>query len=1332
MKKFLIKKGMLLVILFGISMQLNAQKLFVVDDSGNDGSVFIIGSNNTNVNEIISYKGLTIGGTVVSVIWSVSSGGVIQSQNTTGVTIKWVSPGNQLITYQAITTNGSINATFAVIVNGSGTGTIPSTPPVGTQLDATENFTYNVSYLQAFDEGDLNNSDGSTKISSEDMLQSITYFDGLGRPKQQVGIRQSPVNNQDIITNIEYDNFGRQVKDYLPYTHSYLDYGKFRNDAKSQTEEYYKANFATEINTTNPNPYSEKVMENSPLGRVFEQGAPGYDWRVTGNTVKFDYDTNTDSEVKIYYVSTVFNGNTYIPTLEGGLLDYPKTQLYKTVTKDENWTSGNNHTTEEFKNKNGQIILKRTYGDSKVNGATQYGVAHDTYYVYDNFGNLTYVLPPKAEANENKPSVTELNDLCYQYAYDHRNRLVEKKIPGKGVEFIVYDNLDRPVLTQDPNLRATQDWLFTKYDKLGRVAYTGMYHNGSTRLTIQPLFEDDLAENMYEERTTSIITVDQYRLYYTNKSYPNDASNLVIYTINYYDDYNFDLAGSELPESIYSKIPTTNVKGLPTGTKVRVLTADAKGVLTTSDWITSLTYYDTIHRPIYSYTHNDYLQTTDKIKSKLDFTGKVLKTNSVHSIKLKDTLTIIIDDVFTYDQQGRLLKQTQEINNNTVLETIVENQYDKMGQLVSKGVGGKDSNANRLQAVDYKYNIRGWLTNINDVSDFGTDLFASRLNYNVVDPLLGGVKLYNGNISQTLWKTSNDNKLRSYGYNYDALNRIKSASYKATSEADRYSLNNINYDKNGNILSLQRQGHVVANPTLGSSSHFGNMDDLSYYYNGNQLHSVTDNGNDTYGFKDGNTSDSTFSNGNGDDDDDFKYDANGNMIKDANKGIISISYNHLNLPIEVKFPEHSDWGIEVVGNKIKYVYDATGNKLEKVIYTTGFYGYTKVHTAYAGNYIYNKTVEPAGLPNPNNPNPEPPVYKFQFFNHAEGYVKNENGIFNYIYQYKDHLGNVRLSYSDNDGNGTITSSTEIVEESNYYPFGLKHKGYNNVHNGGNSVAQKFMFGGKEFQDELGLDMYDYGARNYDPSLGRWFGIDELAEDYHSSSPYGFVGNNPITNMEIDGRFWIRTVGEDGSVTYEAENGDSASSLYKQFGEKDGFTANQANQMIIDIFGKNRVVDGEEFSNVDPKDTITVFDDTKPEETTTTEETVEEVKPLVDPKAYLNPNLDFTGVNAQLDALATYRSYDDPVEGFWAYIGAQQSINRSEIASGMQSATGGKTGGVRGTRKGVKSTRVKRVKPQTVKVSGQTKTVQTGSQGGKYYINKNGNKSYLNRDGTKRN
>ncbi|MBV7269216.1 RHS repeat domain-containing protein [Winogradskyella luteola] len=93
---------------------------------------------------------------------------------------------------------------------------------------------------------------------------------------------------------------------------------------------------------------------------------------------------------------------------------------------------------------------------------------------------------------------------------------------------------------------------------------------------------------------------------------------------------------------------------------------------------------------------------------------------------------------------------------------------------------------------------------------------------------------------------------------------------------------------------------------------------------------------------------------------------------------------------------------------------------------------------------------------------------------------------------------MRLTYSDSNNDASI----EIISEKNYYPFGMTHKGYNNVvSSNSNSVAQKFGFGGKELQDELGLDWYDVSARNYDPALGRWMNLDPLAEQMRRHSPY---------------------------------------------------------------------------------------------------------------------------------------------------------------------------------------------------------------------------------------
>ncbi|NAS12900.1 RHS repeat-associated core domain-containing protein [Poritiphilus flavus] len=155
-------------------------------------------------------------------------------------------------------------------------------------------------------------------------------------------------------------------------------------------------------------------------------------------------------------------------------------------------------------------------------------------------------------------------------------------------------------------------------------------------------------------------------------------------------------------------------------------------------------------------------------------------------------------------------------------------------------------------------------------------------------------------------------------------------------------------------------------------------------------------------------------------------------------------------------------------------------------------------TDYAGNYIYENST-------------------LQFFNHSEGYITpNGLGGYDYVYRFKDHLDNTRLSYTDANNDGNIATS-EIIKETNYYPFGLSHKGYNgNVSSYGNSVAKKYMFGGKEYQDEHDLKWYDITARNYDPALGRWMNLDPLAEQMRRHSPYNYAFDNPVYFIDPDG------------------------------------------------------------------------------------------------------------------------------------------------------------------------------------------------------------------------
>jgi RHS repeat-associated protein len=188
-----------------------------------------------------------------------------------------------------------------------------------------------------------------------------------------------------------------------------------------------------------------------------------------------------------------------------------------------------------------------------------------------------------------------------------------------------------------------------------------------------------------------------------------------------------------------------------------------------------------------------------------------------------------------------------------------------------------------------------------------------------------------------------------------------------------------------------------------------------------------------------------------------------------------------------------------------YVYNATGQKLKKVVTQ----GTSVTTTDYLDKYKYKQVGTG--------------IVTLEYFPTAEGYVSLSGTNYVYTYQYLDNLGNTRLSYTDADKNGII-STTEIIEENNFYPFGLKHTGYNNITTSlGNSTAQKIKYQKQERQDELGLNWDSFKWRNYSSDLGRFWVIDPLSEKYAYNGVYNFSENRVVDGRELEGLEWMRAI-----------------------------------------------------------------------------------------------------------------------------------------------------------------------------------------------------------------
>ena len=204
----------------------------------------------------------------------------------------------------------------------------------------------------------------------------------------------------------------------------------------------------------------------------------------------------------------------------------------------------------------------------------------------------------------------------------------------------------------------------------------------------------------------------------------------------------------------------------------------------------------------------------------------------------------------------------------------------------------------------------------------------------------------------------------------------------------------------------------------------------------------------------------------------YFYDHNGNLVKDENKGIDTIRYNHLNLPEEIIFD---------ATHKILYLYDALGNRLRKTVIS----GQNSMITDYVSNMVYLDDT-------------------LQMVMTEEGrMLALDSGGFQAEYFLKDHLGNNRLTIADADEDG----DAEIVQEDHFYPYGMTMSGLS--YRG--STVNNYLFQGKEQQSNFNLWWYDFGARMFDEQLGRWH-----VPMLQYNSPYCGMGNNPASMIDPNG------------------------------------------------------------------------------------------------------------------------------------------------------------------------------------------------------------------------
>ncbi len=687
-------------------------------------------------------------------------------------------------------------------------------------------------------------------------LTDVSYGDGFGGVSQKIHVGITP-QGKDLTESYEYNSLGNLQSRTLPVpVLSEGASGNYKQILKSAQEYYGHSNVCSRF-----------AYEASHRSLLLKEFGVGDEW--TGKAVSKKYSCNLES-------IPVQRCKRYLVSAGGELVEsdspYADGSLRGIRSEDED---GNMHW--EFYNSENQLVLSRI-----LDGDTFF----DTYFVYDEYGNLVFVLPPGYQDHP------DLDLYAYIYRYDYLDRLVYKKLPGCAPSYLVYDAAHRLVFSQDGCQRNDSLWSFFVYDIYGRVVVEGECSNSDKH--VRTAGETVVLGTLMEGDTG---------LAYSGYQSSFDLVDPCVYVVNYYDTYDFrtrnGFSAYNFPEGTVSAIGN--------------LTGSILCTHGSSGFIYSADYYDSNKRIVKSLSSR-VNGGMDTYATEYSFQGSPLSVLHTHTDSSGYSLTERY--TYTYDHSSRLTRVSHQYDNNPSV-LLLEHTYDELGRLQT------DKLDNGIYATDYAYNIRNWLTGIEGSK------FSQSLHY--TDGL--GVPCYNGNISSMTWKSGAGATPRGYKFSYDRLGRLTDAEYgegpSLSVNTNRFNEQVTGYDKMGNILGLKRYGQT-------SATGYDVIDDLSLSYAGNRLKKVADRSgtsafNNGFEFKDGIDLPT-----------EYEYDENGNLTKDLNKNITAIQYNCLNLPSRVMFANGNSisYLYDAAGRKLRTVHFLEGDSVTtdycgNVVYENG-------------------------------------------------------------------------------------------------------------------------------------------------------------------------------------------------------------------------------------------------------------------------------------------------------------------------------------------------------------------------------------------------------------
>jgi RHS repeat-associated protein len=790
----------------------------------------------------------------------------------------------------------------------------------------------------------------------KDKQLSYSYADGIGRKNQEVIMQASPAK-KDLVQPIAYDTQHRPAISYLPYIASEGS-GSFRSSGISEQSAFYNSPPSGVVSDSKA--YATTTFDDSPLDRVLSISGVGNEMQTANASMLFKVNKSTDA-VRKWHIN---NG------LPKSTSTYPAGSLSIEETEDPSGMIS-----QTFTDFTGKVILERSQATSST--------WHNTYYVFNDYGELLFIIPPESSANLN-PSLNDSDLWHFKYEYDDLGRQIGSKAPGANWLYTIYDRWDRPVLSQDGEQRnkSPEEWSYIKYDENNRPIISGVISTSSSRSTLTNSAANSI--HRYESKTNSAIG------YTFNTTFPLTANESGIMNITYYDDYSF-LTHSGWSDSNtlyafstvsgYNEPQETAVKGLTTGSKART-----QG--TNIQWINTVTYYDDNYQPIQSISSHQ-MGGTLKTVTAYQFSGEVEKTLDLYTYTDGNTQ---VERRYTYDDNGRPLKVYHRVDNES--EVMLSHfQYNELGEATDIVHHSRNDGATWLYKTHVKSTIQGWTDELTYSYANGDPVFHQKLDYHQSSGT-GNTTRLDGLITANQWKHYGTEPERVYNYAYDTPKRLTEATYKEKSGSswdsnNLYNENNINYSANGNIIGLSRNRD--------KSGTAATIDNLTYTYSGNKLTGVSDSAPSTHksdGFDDGITSAI-----------EYTYNKNGFLVSDSNKGINGITYTRQDLPSQI------DIG---TGNSIQYTYSAGGGQMT-VNYQGNTGNFPNKTLQYVGELVFEGTT-------------------LKEISHGAGRVLVD-GDFRYQYYLRDYLGNTRVVLQEDPANFLVAATFEegrFAEESEQF------------------------------------------------------------------------------------------------------------------------------------------------------------------------------------------------------------------------------------------------------------------------------------------------------------